>query len=161
MLSVQTMTVSVAIAGAVIAYAAYRRFTKAGHYDLRGEVCAERESLRSVIEALPAQLERAGVVADESTSPLRSDSMRQRLSELEVDLLEAKLLGSELPDIDYTDLSAAELELRLVEILAMSVRANALADKYRALSADITDSVDNADAAEFSQQRRMSLVAPS
>ena len=170
MLNVQIITVTVAIAGAVIAYAAYRRFTRVDYRDLCVEVCEERESLRSVIEALPAQLDLAKqsrIAADESTGSLRSDSMRQRLSELEVDLLEAKLLGLELPDIDYTDLSAAELELRLIEILAMSVRANALADKYHALSAQNADpdevDPDETDARfdQEAQQPAMSLVAPS
>jgi hypothetical protein len=162
MLSVQTITVFVATAGAVIAYVAYRRLTKGDQRDLRVEVCEERESLRSVIEALPAQLDLAKRAGDESTG--KSESMRQRLSELEVDLLEAKLLGLELPDIDYADLSAGELELRLVEILAMAVRANALADKYREMSADIVDSdISDSDGLfdQEAQQPAMSLVAPS
>ena len=164
MLSVQTITVSVAIAGTVIAYVAHRKLTKADQRDLRLEVWEERESLRSVIEALPAQLDLANRAGDESTGPLKSESMRQRLSELEVDLLEAKLLGLELPEIDYADLSAAELELRLVEILAMSVRANAIADKYGDISADIvgpdtSDSDERFD--QEAQQPAMSLVAPS
>jgi len=164
MLNVQTITIFVAIAGVMIAYAAYRRFTQVD-YDLRVEVCEERESLRSVIEALPAQLDLAKqsrVAGDESTGSLGSDSLRQRLSELEVDLLEAKLLGMELPDIDYTDLSAAELELRLIEILAMSVRANSLADKYHTWSAQDVDP-DEADAVfdQETQQPALSLVTPS
>ena len=59
--------------------------------------------MRAVIESLPAQLELAKRSPDGS-----AESIRQRLSELEVDLLEAKLLGAELPDIDYADLSAGD-----------------------------------------------------
>ncbi len=126
MLNLQTITVSLAIAGALSAYGAYGKFKKSRYRDLRAELCEERESLRSVIESLPAHLEQA------KRSPAGgAESIRQRLSELEVDLLEAKLLGVELPEIDYADLSAGELELRLVEILALSIRANALADKYQ------------------------------
>jgi hypothetical protein len=162
MLSLQTITVSVAIAGALSAYAGYGKFKKSRCGDLRGEVYEERESLRSVIEALPAQLERAK--RSPSGSP---ESIRQRLSELEVDLLEAKLLGVELPDIDYADLSAGELELRLIEILALSLRASALADKYGTVPAentgpdDILELPDSAaESGDFSAQPAMSLAAP-
>ena len=126
MLSLQTITVSLAVAGALSAYGAYGKFKKSRYRDLRAELCEERESLRSVIESLPGQLQQV-----QRSPTAGAESVRQRLSELEVDLLEAKLLGVEMPEIDYADLSAGELELRLVEILALSIRANALADKYR------------------------------
>ena len=125
MLSLQSMMVAAAIGGALLVYAAYGRFKKNRSADLQSEVCEERESLRAVIESLPARMELAMQSPEGST-----ESIRQRLSELEIDLLEAKLLGVELPDIDYVDLSAGELELRLMEILALSMRADALAEKY-------------------------------
>jgi len=59
MLSLQSMIVSAAIVGALLAYAAYGKFKKSRGGDLRSEVCEERESLRAVIETLPAQLELA------------------------------------------------------------------------------------------------------
>ena len=61
-----------------------------------------------------------------------------------------------MPDIDYAELSAGELELRLVEILALSMRADALAEKYHVSSADNVapaeelESAENAGLAEFS-----------
>ena len=163
MLSVQTITVSLAVIGALSAYAGYGKFRRSRCRDLRGEVYEERESLRSVIEALPAQLEQA-----KRSTAGGPESIRQRLSELEVDLLEAKLLGVELPDIDYADLSAGELELRLVEVLALSIRANALADKYRTESddeagpGDIVESPVSAAAenGDFSARPAVALAAP-
>jgi hypothetical protein len=164
MLSLHNMIISAAIALALLAYAAYGRFKKTRCADLRSEVYEERESLRSVIESLPAQLELA------KQSPHGSaETIRQRLSELEVDLLEAKLLGVELPDIDYADLSAGELELRLVEILALSMRASALAEKYRVSSADGVEPADeleppeNAELADAARSVHpaMLLAAPS
>ena len=154
MLSLQSMIVAAAIIGALFAYAAYGKFKKSRCGDLRSEVCEERESLRAVIETLPAQLELA-----KQSPEGNAESIRQRLSELEVDLLEAKLLGVELPDIDYADLSPGELELRLVEILAMSMRANELAEKYR-VSSEFSDSDGFLDAAR-SAHPAMLLAAPS
>jgi len=164
MLSLQSMIITAAIAGSLLAYAAYGRFKKSRCTDLWSEVCEERESLRAVIETLPAQLELAKQSPDGSV-----ESIRQRLSELEVDMLEAKLLGVELPDIDYADLSAGELELRLVEILSLSMRANALAEKYRAASVDNEEPADelaspeNAELADAARSAHpaMFLAAPS
>jgi len=136
---------------------------KSRYGDLRSEVFEERESLRAVIETLPAQLELA-----KQSPEGGAESIRQRLSELEVDLLEAKLLGVELPDIDYADLSAGELELRLIEILALSMRANALAEKYRVSAdnvepADELESRENAELADAVRNAHpaMLLAAPS
>jgi hypothetical protein len=156
MLSLQNIIVSAVIVGALLAYAAFGRFKKSPGGDLRSEVCEERESLRAVIETLPAQLEMAKQSPEGS-----AESIRQRLSELEVDLLEAKLLGVELPDIDYADLSAGELELRLIEILALSMRANALAEKYPV--PDELESPENAELADAvrSAHPAMLLAAPS
>jgi hypothetical protein len=75
----------------------------------------------------------------------------------------------ELPDIDYADLSAGELELRLVEILALSMRANALAEKYRVSSADNVEpanELESPEDAELADAIRsahpaMLLAAPS
>jgi hypothetical protein len=163
MLSLQSMMVAAAIGGALLVYAAYGRFKKNRSADLQSEVCEERESLRAVIESLPARMELAMQSPEGS-----AESIRQRLSELEIDLLEAKLLGVELPDIDYVDLSAGELELRLVEILALSMRADALAEKYGVSSeneepAEALEPPENAELADAvrSAHPAMLLAAPS
>jgi hypothetical protein len=163
MLSLQSMMVAAAIGGALLVYAAYGRFKKNRSADLQSEVCEERESLRAVIESLPARMELAMQSPEGST-----ESIRQRLSELEIDLLEAKLLGVELPDIDYVDLSAGELELRLIEILALSMRADALAEKYGVSSeneepAEALEPPENAELADAvrSAHPAMLLAAPS
>jgi hypothetical protein len=163
MLSLQSMMVAAAIGGALLVYAAYGRFKKNRSADLQSEVCEERESLRAVIESLPARMELAMQSPEGS-----AESIRQRLSELEIDLLEAKLLGVELPDIDYVDLSAGELELRLIEILALSMRADALAEKYGVSSeneepAEALEPPENAELADAvrSAHPAMLLAAPS
>lgn len=89
-------------------------------HELHSELDNEREALRSTVEGLPELLEEA---------------KRSRLAagELEADLAEAKLLGSQLPAAatEETDHSGMELDIQLAEILALSIRANRLADKYR------------------------------
>jgi hypothetical protein len=123
-----------AIAGTVLAHGAYRRWKGKG-LDVCSELRKERESLRVALAALPQQLEfakRSRAAAAEAAGSLRSDAMQQWQSELEVDLSEVQLLASQLPapDIEYRNLSDLELDIRLVEILALSLRADCLADKY-------------------------------
>jgi hypothetical protein len=129
------VVIAVAIASTLLAYAAYRRWKGPGT-DLRAELREELESLRAAIEALPAKLDlakRSRTAAAEATGHVKSAAMQKWLSELEIDLLEVKLLESQLPaaDTDYADLSDLELDIRLVEILGLSFRADGLADKYR------------------------------
>ena len=121
----------IAVSGAAIAYLVYRvyaRRARRNNRKLHAEVCKERESLHCVVAALPEQLESA---------------RRSRMavaSEIEADLAEAKLLGSQLPAavIDTTDRSEMELDIKLAEILALSIRANRLADRYGRASLDKT-----------------------
>jgi hypothetical protein len=104
--------------------------------DLASEVREAREALRAALEALPSQLDRArtfrATIDDAETSPETAERVHW-LGDLDSDLQEVKLLDSQLPaaDSDYGQLSAMELDVRLLEILALSVRANSLADKYR------------------------------
>jgi hypothetical protein len=125
--------VVVAITGGLLARGAYRRWKGKG-LDLCSEVRKEVESLRVVIAALPAQLELAkrSRAAAEAAGLVRSEAMQQWQSELEIDLLEVHLLASQLPapDTEYGHLSDMELDTRLVEILALSLRADCLAEKY-------------------------------
>jgi uncharacterized membrane protein YccC len=137
MLIFHNVLIAVAIASAVLAYVVYRRWKgKSQRLDPLSELRAEQESLRAAIEALPAQLDFAkrSRTAAEAAGLLRSEAMQQWLSELDIDLLEVKLLESHLPaaDTEYADLSDMELDIRLVEILGLSLRADILADKYRA-----------------------------
>jgi hypothetical protein len=134
------LTVAIGLAGAVLAYTAYRRW-KSQSLDPRSELCKEQESLRAAMQALPAQLDSAKRLrtAAEGSRFLESQAMKQWLSEFDIDSLELKMLESQLPaaDTDYSGLSELELDIRLVEILTLSLRADCLADKYRvAPSAD-------------------------
>ena len=141
MLSFQGIPVPipVAIAGAVIACLAFTRYVMSARRGRRGGLCAElreeRESLRCVMEALPAQLASAkrSRMAGAETTSLGNDALQQWIDELEADLMQVQLLDSKLPaaDTDYAAQPVLELEIRLIEILALSISANRLADKYR------------------------------
>jgi hypothetical protein len=130
-----------AVAGSLIAYAAYRRSAirnaqKRTGGELRSELRAEQESLRAAIEALPAQIElakrsrMAAAHAAGNTGP----ELQQWLCQLDLHLSELELLKSQLATDDSGHESSADmdLEIRLVEVLALSLRAEALAEKYRA-----------------------------
>jgi hypothetical protein len=149
-----------AVAGALIAYAAYRRSAKrmaqertAG--DLRSELRAEQESLRAAIAALPAQIDlakRGRTAAARAAGNIGSEGLQQWLCELDLDLSEVELLKSQLSAADTDDhesISDMDVEIRLVEILALSLRAGALAEKYRAsISVPETDRESRNDDAE-------------
>jgi hypothetical protein len=156
MLSLHSIAIPIAVAGAVLGYLVFRicvhRARLARHeqytHTLRTEVCKEREALCSVVEALPEQLEsakRSRIAAVRTRGPSSLEATRQWLGELELDLAEAKLLESQLPaaDTDSADHSGMELDLQLAEILALSIRANRLADKYRRAVTEAEPSPDD------------------
>jgi hypothetical protein len=133
---------AVAVAGALVAYSAYRRSAKRTaqertSHDLRSELCAEQESLRAALEALPAQIglaKRSRTAAAHAAGTAAPEALQQWLCELDLDLSEVELLKSQLSaaDADIQSLSDMDVEIRLVEVLASSLRASALAEKYRA-----------------------------
>ena len=142
MLGFQTILVSCVTAGAVIAYGTYRLSgsnrlsSRNERAKLIDEICEERESLRRVMAALPEQLElakRAGLTAADATELLTAEAAGRWLSDFESDLADATALESQLPpaEVDRADQTGMELDLRLAEILALSIRANRLAEKYR------------------------------
>jgi hypothetical protein len=136
MLGFQTILLSCATAGAVITYGACRLSGRRGEQALLiEEICEERETLRRMMAALPEQLElakRSRLADAKPTVPHASDATRHWLSELETDLAEARGLESQLPpaEVEGGDQSVMELDLRLAEILTLSIRANRLAEKY-------------------------------
>jgi hypothetical protein len=141
--SLSNIPAVIAVAGALIAYAAYRRSKRHKVHDLRSEVRAEQESLRATAEALPAQIElakRSFTAAAHATG--NTEGLQQRLREMDLDLSEAERLRSQssAADSDYNDLSDMNVEIKLVEVLALSLRASTLADKYRtSISTQETD----------------------
>jgi hypothetical protein len=191
MLSLHSIAIPIAVAGAVLGYLVFRiwmhRARHARHerytHKLSTEVCKEREALCSVVEALPEQLEsakRSRIAAVRTRGPSSLEATRQWLGELDVDLAEVKLLESQLPaaDTDGTDYSGMELDIQLAEILALSIRANRLTDKYRravteaeTLQDDSTregldaenlfDPTASLPAQARAQHATMSLIAPS
>jgi cell division protein FtsB len=142
---------AVAVAGSLIAYGAYRRSAqrmaqKRTAGDLRSELRAEQESLRAAIEALPAQIDlakRGRIAAARAAGNIGTEGMQQWLCELDLDVSEVELLKSQLSAADTDDrksLSDMDVEIKLVEILALSLRAGALTEKYCAsISVQETD----------------------
>jgi hypothetical protein len=150
---------AVAVAGGLIAYSAYRRSAKRTaqkrtSHDLRSEIRAEQESLRAALEALPAQIglaKRSRTAAAHAAGNTGPEGLQQWLCELDLDLSEVELLKSQLSaaDADIKSLSDMDVEIRLVEVLALSLRASALAEKYRAsISVQETDRESLTDDAE-------------
>ena len=126
---------AVAAIGALIAYTGYRRSTRRSKHDVRRELLDEQASLRAAVEALPAQIElakrsrRAAAHAEGNTA---TAGLHQWLGQLDLDLREAELLRSQLSAADADKFSSdMDVEIKLVEVLAMSLRANTLAEKYR------------------------------
>ncbi|GAC1329247.1 MAG: hypothetical protein NVS1B6_03270 [Steroidobacteraceae bacterium] len=144
MLSLQVVSV---LGGALIACLVLRRLASVGRVDPREEACNELATLRRVVDALPEQLqlaERSRLAAAKAEGPLDSGATQQWLGELQADLTEADLIASQLPGIEAACSDAQtglEAELRLVEILALSMRASGIADRYRPASGpDAADS---------------------
>jgi len=134
------VAVAAVAAAVLIAYAVYRRSIKRRSierrtHDLGAELRAEEGSLRAMLEALPAQIDLA---KRSRTAPAHAqgntEGLQQWLGELELDSSEVELLRSQLSSLDSGDLSLSDVdaEIRLVEVLALSLRASALAEKYRA-----------------------------
>ena len=135
--------IAVAVAGGLIAYSAYRRSAKLTAQnqtasDVRSELRAEQESLRAAIEALHAQIDlarRSRTAAAHAAAHTGPAGLQQWLCQLELDLAETELLRTQLSAVDADDhkaLSDMEVDIKLVEVLALSLRASTLADKYRA-----------------------------
>lgn len=143
----------VAAGGALIAYVTYRVSTRRKVEDLRTELRAEQELLRAAIETLPAQIESAkrSRTAAARAAGAGLEGLQQWFRELELDLSEVELLSSQVPaaDSDYESSSDLDVDIKLVEVLALSLRVNALVEKYRAsISIQETDREPLTDDAE-------------
>jgi hypothetical protein len=103
---------------------------------LRSELRAEQESLRAAIEALPARIdmEKRSRTAAAHAAGNTAPELQQWLCQVDLDLSELEFLKSQLSTDDSEDkpLSDMDVDIRLVEVLALSLRADALAEKYRA-----------------------------
>jgi hypothetical protein len=139
MSNLQSILVTV-IAGIAIAYLAYRRFPKDKRADTRSELRTQQESFRAAAESLAATLDmarRTRTAAAEEAGHCRSEALQRFFDEWDADWLEANQLALQVPaaDTDYGALSDTDVDIRLLEILALSLRAHSLVDKYRASSA--------------------------
>jgi hypothetical protein len=124
-----------AAAGALISFAAYRRAAKRRALDVRAELRAEQQLLCTTIESLRTKIDMAkqswssGVDA----ASTGTGGLPQWLHELDFDLSELQLSTFQLPagDSDYESLSDMDVDIKLVDVLALSLRVNTLADRYR------------------------------
>jgi hypothetical protein len=96
-----------------------------------------------MIEALSARIDLAKqsrMAAAFRAGNLGPDESQQ-LDEMDLDLSEAARLRSQLSaaDTDYESISDMDVEVKLVEVLALSLRAGALTDKYCPLISMETD----------------------
>ena len=144
---------AVAAVGALIAYTGYRRSTRRKKHDMRTELRDEQASLRAAVEALPAQIDlakRSRKSAADAEGNTATEGLHEWLGQLDLDLSEAELLRSQLSAADADKpLSDMDVEVKLVEVLAMSLRASALAEKYRAsISVHETDRASRTEDAE-------------
>jgi hypothetical protein len=142
------VVLAVAAAGALVAYAAYRRAarraTKRKAHDLRAELHAEHQSMCAAIEGLRTKIDmakRSPSVAVHAAANTGPGELQQLLCELDLELSEMELSRSRLTAIhsDYESLSDMDVDINLVEVLALSLRVNALADRYRASMSVATD----------------------
>jgi hypothetical protein len=135
-LPIMPAVLAVAAVGALIAYTGYRRSTRRKKHDMRTELRDEQASLRAAVEALPAQIDlakRSRKSAADAEGNTATEGLHEWLGQLDLDLSEAELLRSQLSAADADkSLSDMDVEVKLVEVLAMSLRASALAEKYRA-----------------------------
>ena len=103
---------------------------------MRPELLTELASLRAAVETLPALIDlakRSRKAAAHAAGNKATEGLQQWLSELDLDLSEAELLRSQLSAADADrSLLDMDVEIKLVEVLTLSLRANALAEKYRA-----------------------------
>ena len=136
MLNFPNLLAAAAIAGAAIAYLLQRRSGRRTLATMRAELRQDQAFLRTAVEALPAALGLAKqrlLVEAEAAGPAMPEELRKRLVELAGDCSRAALMLSQLPaaNADYSRLSADELDICLIDSLALSIRAQDLADKYR------------------------------
>jgi hypothetical protein len=119
------IALTLAAAGTFVALTAYRRGAKRRAPDVRTELRAEQELLCTAIAELRTKID----IAKRSWS---GGALPQWLNELDADLSELQLSRSRLPagDSDYESLSDMDVDMKLVDVFAMSMRLNALADRY-------------------------------
>lgn len=108
MLGLQTILLACLAAGAMFAYVRFRSPQRDG--------AAEREALGRVMAALPEQLELA---------------RRARLTAAEAAAVSAGSSGHGESSVERAGPTGMELDLRLAEILTLSIRADRIANKYR------------------------------
>jgi hypothetical protein len=147
------VVLAVAAIGALTAYAAYYRSARRRTQDMRPELRTELASLRAAVEALPALIDlakRSRKAVVHAAGNKATEGLQQWLSQLDLDLSEAELMRSQLSAADADQsLSDMDVEIKLVEVLTLSLRANALAEKYRAtISVHETDGESLTDDAE-------------
>jgi hypothetical protein len=130
------------IAGAVLAFFAFRRTGQLKSLDLRLELRRTEATLQSEILSLVPLLERAKVSRTRlaaAQGSFHSGATKHWLSQWDLDVLEANSLteGASVLDADCTKFSHAQLETRLITVHKLQGQVSTLSNKYKSsLAAD-------------------------
>jgi len=125
------------VVGGTMGIIAYRRIGSMKALDLRIELQKQLQVVRRLIEGLPmlmieAQQSRARVLSTGRGGG--TGALLAWRTQADIDDVATKGLALELPpeDAKFSELSVSELENKLLDIHALSLRANSIADRYRA-----------------------------
>jgi hypothetical protein len=144
-----SVVVAFAAAGALISFAAYRRAAKRKANHVRAELRAEQQLLCAAIESLRTTIDMAkqSWSAGADAAITGTGELPQWLQELDFELSELELSRSQLPagDSDSEPLSDIDVDIKLVDVLALSLRVNTLADQYRDSISDLEAECETVD----------------
>lgn len=123
------------IAGAWVAYVAYRKTEKLKALDLRLELRKAIASLQHDLEKLPELLDRAGksrVAISAATGRLQSGATKHWQTQLDADAKSIETLATALANlcVDYSATPPSELESKLVEATTLQLNADQIREAY-------------------------------
>jgi hypothetical protein len=133
----QLISLSISILSLILAAIALHRSVRVKALDLRLELRKADNALRATVESLPSLLlyakgSRSAVAA--AMGAFKSGAMQIWMNEFESNLAAVKKLEQQLSAVgtDYSDLSDTKLEAKLVEVDALTIKANAIKQTYSA-----------------------------
>jgi hypothetical protein len=138
----QIISSLISIGGATMGFIAYRRSGSMKALDLRIELQKQLQILRQAVDGLPmlitdAQRSRTNVVSTGRGGG--KGALMGWTTQADIDRKGASDLQTEIPpeDTKLSKLSVVELEQKMIEVHSLNLRANAIANRYRAsLAAD-------------------------
>jgi hypothetical protein len=132
----QSISILISIGGAIVGIIAYRRSGSMKALDLRIELQKQLQIVRRLIDGLPmliieAHRSRANVLSTGRGGG--SGALLAWKTQADIDVGAAKGLALELPpeDAEFSNCPVGDLEKKLLDIHSLSLRANAIAGRYR------------------------------